>query len=42
MRSTVASPDSGKFMADGSLDRSEPFEVIARMGPSLNYWDAEP
>ncbi len=35
-------PDSGKFLAEGSLDRSEPFEVIARKGQSLNYWDGEP
>jgi uncharacterized cupin superfamily protein len=35
-------PDSGKFMAEGSLDKSEPFEVIARKGQSLNYWDGEP
>jgi hypothetical protein len=29
-------------MAEGSLGKSEPFEVIARKGQSLNYWDGEP
>lgn len=35
-------PDSGKYLAEGSLDTSTPFEVIGRMGPSLDYWDGEP
>ncbi|MBE9079101.1 cupin domain-containing protein [Romeria aff. gracilis LEGE 07310] len=35
-------PDSGKYMAEGSLDKSDPFEVIERKGPSLDYWDGEP
>jgi uncharacterized cupin superfamily protein len=35
-------PDSGKFMAEGSMDREQPFEVIGKIGSSLNYWDSEP
>lgn len=35
-------PDSGKFLAEGSLDSSAPFEVIDRRGTSLDYWDGEP
>jgi len=35
-------PDSGKFLAEGSLDRSTPFDVIDRRGQSLDYWDGEP
>ena len=35
-------PDSGKYMAEGSLDRSTPFEVIERRRTSLDYWDGEP
>ena len=35
-------PDSGKFLAEGSLDRSTPFEAIGRTGASLDYWDREP
>lgn len=35
-------PDSGKFLAEGSLDRSTPFEAIERRGASLDYWDGEP
>ncbi len=35
-------PDSGKFMAEGSLDKATPFDVIARRGPSLDYWEGEP
>ena len=35
-------PDSGKYLAEGSLDRSEPFEMIARKGASLDYWEGEP
>ena len=30
-------PDSGKFMAEASMDRDKPFEVIAKIGP-----DGEP
>lgn len=35
-------PDSGKFLAVGSLDHATPFDVIGRGGPSLDYWDGEP
>ena len=35
-------PDSGKYLAEGSLDKSTPFEVIGRSGPSLDYWEGEP
>ncbi len=35
-------PDSGKFMAEGSMDRPQPFEVIAKIGSEADYWDGEP
>jgi len=35
-------PDSGKYLAEGSLDKSTPFEVIDRKAASLDYWDGEP
>jgi len=35
-------PDSGKYMAEGSLDSDTPFEVIARRSEGLDYWDGEP
>jgi uncharacterized cupin superfamily protein len=35
-------PDSGKYLAEGSLDSETPFEVIDRRGASLDYWDGEP
>ena len=35
-------PDSGKYLAEGSLDKSTPFDVIERRGTSLDYWDGEP
>ena len=35
-------PDSGKYMAEGSLDSSTPFEVIDRRKESLDYWNGEP
>jgi uncharacterized cupin superfamily protein len=35
-------PDSGKYLAEGSLDRKTPFEVIDRRDESLDYWDGEP
>ena len=35
-------PDSGKYLAEGSLDRDKPFDVIDRRGASLDYWDGEP
>lgn len=34
--------DSGKFLAEGSLHSSKPFEVIDRHDKSLDYWDGEP
>lgn len=34
-------PDSGQYLAEGSLDSEQPFEVIARRGPSLDCWDGE-
>jgi hypothetical protein len=34
-------PDSSKFMAEGSMDREQSFEVIAKVGSSLGYWDGE-
>jgi len=34
-------PDSGKYLAEGSLDSSTPFESIRRREPSLDYWDGE-
>jgi uncharacterized cupin superfamily protein len=35
-------PDSGKYLAEGSLQSAAPFEVIDRRGASLDYWDGEP
>jgi uncharacterized cupin superfamily protein len=35
-------PDSGKYLAEGSLDKETPFEVIDRRRASLEYWDGEP
>ena len=35
-------PDSGKYLAEGSLGSSTPFEVIDRRAQSLDYWDGEP
>ena len=35
-------PDSGKFLAEASLDHATPFEVIDRKGESKDYWDGEP
>jgi len=35
-------PDSGKFLAEGSLASERPFEVIHRLTPSIDYWDDEP
>jgi uncharacterized cupin superfamily protein len=35
-------PDSGKYLAEGSLQASTPFEVIDRRGKKLDYWDGEP
>jgi len=35
-------PDSGKYLAEGSLDHATPFEAIDRRGKGLDYWDGEP
>lgn len=35
-------PDSGKYLAEGSLESSTPFEIIDRRGAGLDYWDGEP
>ncbi|MBI3147667.1 MAG: cupin domain-containing protein [Betaproteobacteria bacterium] len=35
-------PDSGKFLAQGSLASEARFAVINRHGPNLDYWDGEP
>lgn len=35
-------PDSGKYLAEGSLKSKTPFEVIDRRTGSLDYWDGEP
>jgi uncharacterized cupin superfamily protein len=34
-------PDSGKYLAEGSLDSETPFDVIAKMGNNVDYWDGE-
>jgi uncharacterized cupin superfamily protein len=35
-------PDSGKFMAEGSMNYEKPFEVIAKIGNNADYWESEP
>jgi uncharacterized cupin superfamily protein len=35
-------PDSGKYLAEGSLQSRTPFGVIDRPGEKLDYWDGEP
>jgi uncharacterized cupin superfamily protein len=35
-------PDSGKYLAEGSLDRANRFFVIDRRRAELDYWDGEP
>ena len=35
-------PDSGKYLAEGSLDTATPFEVIDRRKPGVDYWEGEP
>jgi uncharacterized cupin superfamily protein len=35
-------PDSGKYLAEGSLKSATPFEAIDRRKQSLDYWDGEP
>ncbi len=34
-------PDSGKYLAEGSLKSGKPFEIIGRGPQSLDYWDGE-
>ena len=35
-------PDSGKYLAQGSTESTQPFDVIDRRAASLDYWDGEP
>ena len=35
-------PDSGKYLAEGSLDTATPFGVIDRRKASVDYWEGEP
>lgn len=35
-------PDSGKFLAEAALDKAHPFEVISKVGNTLEYWEGEP
>jgi uncharacterized cupin superfamily protein len=35
-------PDSGKYLAEGSLGSGTPFGVIDRRGANLDYWEGEP
>jgi uncharacterized cupin superfamily protein len=35
-------PDSGKYLAEGSLRSNIPFDVIERRSRKLDYWDGEP
>jgi uncharacterized cupin superfamily protein len=35
-------PDSGKYLAEGSLASNTPFDVISRQAQALDYWDGEP
>ncbi len=35
-------PDSGKYMAEGSLNSGTLFEITSRLASSLDYWDGEP
>ena len=34
-------PDSGKYLAEGSLKSDKAFGIIARRKLSLDYWDGE-
>ena len=34
-------PDSGKYLAEGSLAAREPFSVVGKSANSLNYWEGE-
>lgn len=35
-------PDSGKFLAEGSLGSETPFEIIERRAEGRDYWEGEP
>jgi uncharacterized cupin superfamily protein len=35
-------PDSGKYLAEGSLGLDGQFNVIANKGTSVDYWEGEP
>ena len=38
----VEYPDSGKYLAQSDADGDTPFEVIAKLAPSIDYWAGEP
>ena len=38
----VEYPDSGKYLAQADPDSQRPFDVIAQVAPSVDYWAGEP
>ena len=38
----VEYPDSGKYLAQADADSNTPFDVIAQVAPSVDYWAGEP
>ena len=38
----VEYPDSGKYLAQADADSQRPFDVIAQVAPSVDYWAGEP
>ena len=38
----VEYPDSGQYLAQADADCNAPFEVIAQVAPSVDYWEGEP
>ncbi len=38
----VEYPDSGKYLAQADADGKTPFDVIAQVAPSVDYWAGEP
>ena len=38
----VEYPDSGKYLAEADTDGNTPFDVIAQVAPSVDYWAGEP
>ena len=38
----VEYPDSGKYLAQADADSETPFDVIAQVVPSVDYWAGEP